>query len=65
MPGTTNGGKAAAKTNMSRYGKDFYRELGRKGGLKKGPKGFALMDKDVVREAGRKGGRASRRGKAL
>ena len=32
MSGTHAGGKKAAATNKAKYGKDFYAEIGRKGG---------------------------------
>ena len=32
MSGTTIGGKRASITNIKRYGKDFYRRIGAKGG---------------------------------
>jgi general stress protein YciG len=61
MSGTKLGGIKAAETNKTRYGKDFYIEIGSKGGLKTGiKKGFA-ENLDRAREAGRKGGKKSRR----
>lgn len=60
MPGNQAGGKAAAQTNIKRYGEDFYKEIGAKGGQKKVKKGFAVSGK--AKEAGRKGGLVSRRG---
>lgn len=44
MSGTITGGKQAAQTNMERYGADFYRVQGAKGGKNfnpNKPKGFA------------------------
>lgn len=32
MSGTREGGKKAAETNYQKHGRDFYREIGRKGG---------------------------------
>lgn len=61
MAGTRTGGINARNTNYKRYGQDFYREIGRKGGKSGGMKGFAIMDKEKVRLAGAKGGRKSRR----
>lgn len=49
-------------TIKERFGEDWYKEIGRRGGEAKVPKGFAL-DKDLAKWAGRKGGRASRRKK--
>lgn len=61
MAGTVEGGKAAAATNKQRYGKNFYRKIGRKGGKISRGGGFASSHELAV-EAGRKGGKASRRG---
>ena len=36
MAGTKAGGKAAAATNKAKYGKDFYANIGAKGGAKGG-----------------------------
>lgn len=72
MAGTIEGGRKAAKTNIERHGKDFYRELGRKGGRNGHTGGFAsetagkdgLTGWQRAKIAGRKGGTISRRGKA-
>lgn len=66
--GTILGGKAAAQTNIKRYGEDFYRRLGALGGSaeKTKPNGFAWMaknDPERLSEIGSRGGRTSRRGK--
>ena len=66
MSGTIEGGKAAATTNKTKYGSDFYAKIGAKGG-KKGAKdgaikGFAA-NIERARTAGAKGGTISRRGK--
>lgn len=63
ISGTLQGGKRAAQTNKARHGEDYYKELGRLGGSKKVPKGFAV-NRELARIAGAKGGRNSRRGKA-
>ena len=64
MSGTKEGGLKAKATNMARYGKDYYREMGRKGGKVCGTmKGFAF-NPGLAKIAGRKGGLISRRGKA-
>lgn len=64
MAGTIQGGKAAAKTNKAIYGKDFYKEIGSKGGQIKSPfKGFGT-NRELARVVGIKGGRKSRRTKA-
>jgi general stress protein YciG len=63
MSGNTIGGKKAAKTNLERYGKDFYKTIAAKGGRVSGiKKGFALMTPEQRSEAGRKGGALSKRG---
>jgi len=63
MAGTIAGGKAAAKTNYERHGKDFYRNIGAKGGRNGNTGGFAA-NRELARIAGKKGGTISRRGKA-
>ena len=63
MAGTSTGGKAAAKKNMTRYGKDFYARIGQMGG-QLGRTGGFYADRDLARKAGQKGGRISRRGPA-
>lgn len=60
--GTKAGGKKAAVTNKLRYGPDFYRNIGRKGGLKSKNCGFAT-NPELARIAGAKGGKNSKRGK--
>lgn len=61
MSGTKNGGMKAAKTIAEKFGKDYYREIGRRGGKACVVKGFAC-NLELAREAGRKGGKLSRRG---
>lgn len=63
MAGTKAGGLKAAATNIERYGKDFYKEMGRKGGKAGNTGGFAT-NPELAKIAGRKGGLISRRGKA-
>lgn len=63
MSGTHEGGRKAAATNIEKHGKDFYRNIGRKGGLNGHTGGFAA-NPELAREAGRKGGLISKRGKA-
>lgn len=63
MAGTKTGGKKAAATNKSKYGKDFYAKIGRKGGQNGHTGGFAA-NRELARIAGAKGGRLSRRGPA-
>jgi hypothetical protein len=63
MSGTKKGGIQAAATNKERYGKEFYKKIGAKGGLKTGvKKGFAA-NPELARQAGKKGGRISKRTK--
>lgn len=63
MAGTKAGGRKAAATNKSKYGKDFYAEIGRKGGRNGHTGGFAA-NPELAKLAGAKGGRISKRGKA-
>ena len=60
MSGTVPGGKKAAIANKQRYGLDFYRQIGRKGGKISRDGGFA-MNRELAVEASAKGGRAPRR----
>lgn len=63
MAGTRAGGVKAAATNKAKYGEDFYRELGRKGGRNGHTGGFAA-NPQLARIAGSIGGKISKRGKA-
>lgn len=63
MAGTKEGGRKAAETNKRKYGLDFYRENGRKGGRNGHTGGFAA-NHELARIAGAKGGRISKRGRA-
>ncbi len=62
MAGTKAGGKAAAATNKTKYGKDFYAKIGARGG-KVGRTGGFFANRDLARIAGAKGGRISCRSK--
>ncbi len=62
MAGTKAGGKAAANTNKTKYGADFYAKIGAKGG-KLGRTGGFFANRELARLAGAKGGRISRRSK--
>ena len=76
MAGTREGGRKAKARNLEKYGPDFYKKIGSKGGKSgKGPGykgGFAssevgddgLTGKQRAKIAGAKGGRISRRGPA-
>lgn len=64
MAGTKEGGIKASITNKQKYGEDFYKIMGKKGGQVTGVlKGFAL-DPERAKRAGQKGGKISRRGKS-
>lgn len=63
MPGNHDGGVKARNTNIAKYGRNFYAEIGRKGG-KNGTTGGFFANRELARIAGRKGGLRSRRGKA-
>jgi len=62
MAGTKKGGQAAATTNKTKYGSDFYSRIGSAGG-KKGHTGGFYSNRELARIAGAKGGRISRRTK--
>ena len=62
MAGTQAGGQAAAATNKSKYGKDFYARIGAMGG-RKGRTGGFYANRELARIAGARGGRISRRSK--
>lgn len=69
MGGTIAGGIKARATNYKKYGKDFYREIGRKGGSRSTNGGFAsqkvgkdgLTGQQRAQIAGKKGGLKSKR----
>ena len=69
MSGTVSGGKKAAKKNIELHGKNFYKEIGSKGGKRSTTGGFAsqkvgkdgLTGIERARLAGAKGGLKSRR----
>lgn len=63
MAGTKAGGAKAAETNRRKYGNDFYRNIGHKGGQNGHTGGFAA-NPELAKIAGAKGGRISKRGKA-
>jgi general stress protein YciG len=62
MAGTKAGGQAAASTNKTKYGADFYAKIGAKGG-QNGHTGGFFSNRELARLAGSKGGRISRRTK--
>ncbi len=63
MVGTKAGALKTVKTNYEKYGKDFYRNIGRKGGRNGHTGGFAA-NPALAKIAGRKGGLVRRRGSA-
>ena len=71
MVQTREGGKKTAQTIKEKWGSDFYREIGRKGGKNGHTGGFAsdvigrdgLTGKERARIAGKKGGTISKRKK--
>ena len=63
MTGTKAGGIKCRETNYKKYGKDFYKNMGRKGGIVCCRKGFAT-NLEAARKYGRIGGLKSKRGKA-
>ena len=73
MSGTVSGGKKAAQKNITRHGKNFYKEIGSKGGKNSKRGGFAsekigkdgLTGLERAKLAGRKGGTISKRGPAI
>ena len=72
MGGTRAGGLKAAETNKNKYGKNFYAEIGRKGGHNGTTGGFAsdkvgkdgLTGWERATKVGAIGGKKSKRGKA-
>lgn len=60
MAGTKAGAKKAVETNMRRYGNDFYRVIGKKGGENGNTGGFQA-DPERAKLCGRIGGSMSRR----
>jgi general stress protein YciG len=62
MAGTVEGGNRAAASNKQRYGADFYKQIGRAGGVKSRGGGFAF-DHDRAVYWGSVGGKAPRKRK--
>lgn len=60
MPGTLEGGKLAAETNIARHGDDYYSRIGAIGGRNGNTGGF--KDINLAKKAGAIGGKLSRRG---
>ena len=63
MSGSRLGGLKAAETNKQRYGRDWYKKIGKIGGKACVPKGFAV-NPELAKRAGSTGGKLSKRGKA-
>lgn len=71
IAGNKAGGAKTAKTNVLRYGADFYSRIGKKGGSRGNTGGFAsdivgkdgLTGRERASKAGRLGGLKSRRPK--
>lgn len=61
--GTKEGAKKAAVSIKEKYGENFYRKIGRKGGQNGHTGGFAY-DHELAVRAGTIGGKKSRRGPA-
>jgi hypothetical protein len=61
MAGTKIGGMKAKQTNLQKYGEDFYKNIGKKGGRNGHTGGFA-SNPALASVAGAIGGRKSRRG---
>ena len=73
MAGNRDGGRKAAATNMAKYGPDFYRDIGRKGGTNGHDGGFAakglgkdgLTGPERAKIYGSVGGKVSKRGRTF
>lgn len=71
MSGTKAGGEKARNKILKKFGEDWFKLIGRKGGKKSSTGGFAsykvgkdgLTGVERARIAGRKGGQVSKRGK--
>lgn len=63
MAGTKAGAKKAVVSIKEKYGEDYYRKIGRKGGQNGHTGGFAY-DHELAVRAGTIGGKKSRRGPA-
>lgn len=64
MVGTRAGWQKAQATILEKYGPNFYKEIGRKGG-KKSSGGYFKGNPEVARLCGKKGGRISLKGYKL
>lgn len=64
MSGTKAGGIKAAQTIKTLHGENFYKEIGRKGGLNGNTGGFNSHP-DLAVEMGKKMGKLTKRGKRI
>ena len=65
MAGTKTGGIKARETNKSKYGDNYYANIGRKGGSKSRPETrYFHLHPEFAKIVGKKGGQISKRGKA-
>ena len=62
MAGTKEGGRKAAARNIERYGENYYKIIGARGG-KNGNTGGFYANRELARIAGSKGGKISKRSK--
>jgi len=60
MSGTKAGGQKAAVTNLERHGKDFYKNIGARGG-RNGHTGGFYANRELASRCGKIGGLISRR----
>lgn len=63
MAGTVAGAKKATETIKKKYGQEYFRRIGQKGGISGNTGGF-YGNPEKAREAGHKGGHRSKRGPA-
>ena len=56
--------KTYGELMKEKHGEDFFANVGRKGGLRKVPKGFAI-NRELARQAGKIGGERSKRGPSV
>lgn len=64
MSGTKEGGRKAATTNKLKHGEDFYKSIGKRGGMNGHTGGF-YANRELAKEAGKLGGQRSKRGYKL
>lgn len=60
--GTKEGAAKATKAIYKKFGKRYFKDIGRRGGLARVPKGFS-MDRELASRSGHIGGLKSRRTK--